>query len=138
MAAKLKGQCYCRAVTYEVEDAFRYAMICHCKDCQRTTGSVNKPFGGVPVAEFEVTEGKGALAVYGDARNHNAFCGHCGSLLYSLVRDGEWVHVTYGTLLDTPSQLPTDHIFARSRAAWEVIGDDLPQHDTFPGAEARD
>lgn len=26
----LTGECYCRAVRYEVADAFSYALNCHC------------------------------------------------------------------------------------------------------------
>jgi hypothetical protein len=53
----------------------------------------------------------------------------CGSFLYSVVRDGKWVHVTLGSLDDAPSRLPDHHIFVGSKAPWEQICDDLPQFD---------
>ena len=43
----LTGECYCRAVRYEVADAFSYALNCHCSNCRRTTGSAFKPFAGI-------------------------------------------------------------------------------------------
>jgi hypothetical protein len=72
------------------------------------------------------------MARLGDEHAHNAFCRRCGSLLYSLVRDGEYLHVTYGTLLDPPARMPSAHIFVRSKAPWHVIGDGLPQFQAFP------
>jgi len=46
-ASFLIGECYCRAVRYEVADAFSYAMNCHCSNCRRTTGAAFKPFAGI-------------------------------------------------------------------------------------------
>src|SRR3569833_2466548 len=124
----LNGACYCRAVTYEVANAIEYALNCHCKDCQRTTGSAFKPFAAIPAAKFAITAGAEHLRRDGDDRGHNAFCGRCSSLLYSLVRDGAFVHVTLGTLQQSPDLTPTAHIFVRSKAPWHVIGDSLPQY----------
>lgn len=69
---------------------------------------------------------------YGDAMTHDAHCRTCGSLLYSTVREGQYAHVTYGTLIDPPSLLPTAHIFAGSKAPWYRILDDLPKHEGLP------
>jgi len=65
---------------------------------------------------------------------HDAHCRHCGTLLYSLVRAGAYVHVTMGTLGDPPSIRPTAHIFVGSKAPWFDITDALPQFDALPGA----
>jgi hypothetical protein len=45
------------------------------------------------------------------------------------VRDGAYVHVTYGTLTDAPTMRPTAHIHVGSKAPWFTITDDLPQHE---------
>lgn len=58
-------------------------------------------------------------------------CRICGSLLYAVVKDGTYAHVTMGTLVDAPSIRPTHHIFVGSKAAWFEITDNLPQHDEF-------
>lgn len=130
----LRGACYCRTVTYEVPDAFEYALICHCSDCQRTTGSAFKPFAGIRAERLRIVAGQDVLRHHGETQNYNAHCADCGSLLYSLVRDGSYVHVTLGTLLEPPAIAPSAHIFVRSKAPWHVIGDDLPQFDAFPPA----
>ena len=125
----LAGECFCRAVRYAVPDAFEYAVNCHCSGCRRTTGSAFKPFAGIGRDQLRITSGDDALMIYGDASAHDAHSRRCGSLLYSLVRDGAFVHVAMGTLRDDPSIRPTAHIFVGSKAPWYSITDDLPQYE---------
>jgi hypothetical protein len=126
--ATLAGACFCRAVTYAVADAFLYAMNCHCSNCRRTTGAAFKPFAGIQRPKFSLAKGADNLLIHGQPDNHDAHCRSCGSLLYSVVRDGAFVHVPMGTLIDTPSIRPKCHIFVGSKAPWFTITDDLPQY----------
>jgi hypothetical protein len=124
----LIGECCCRAVRYEVADAFSYAMNCHCSNCRRTTGAAFKPFAGIEQGKLRIVRGENQLTIYGDETTHDAHCARCGSLLYSRVRDGKWVHVAMGTLVDAPSIRPSAHIFVGSKAPWHEITDNLPQY----------
>lgn len=129
----LAGGCFCGAVRYKVADAFTYALNCHCSQCRRVTGSAFKPFAGIAANQLKVTKGKNHLLIFGDETNHDSHCNLCGSLLYSIVRDGKYAHVTLGTLADAPSIRPTAHIFAGSKAPWFTITDDLPQYEEHVG-----
>jgi hypothetical protein len=130
---RLAGRCLCGSVAYQVADAFEYAMNCHCSDCRRATGSAFKPFAGIRREHLAVTDGADATLNYGDAAAaHDVHCSRCGSLLFSVVRDGAYAHVTMGTLTDAPSIRPSMHIFVGSKAPWHDITDDLPQHARFP------
>ncbi len=131
MPRSLSGKCLCGGVHYAVADEFVYAMNCHCSKCRRMTGSAFKPMAGIERDKLVVTEGQDKLLIYGDERRNNTRCKLCGSLLYSVVRDGAWVHVTMGTLVDSPAIRPTHHIFVGSRAPWFTITDDLPQYEEF-------
>ena len=125
------GSCLCGTVRYSVHDAFRYALNCHCSQCRRATGSAFKPFAGIERSKLTVTAGSDLLLVFGEDAAHDARCRKCGSLLYSVVREGAYVHVTLGTLVDTPAIRPTAHIFVGSKAQWYTITDSLPQHEEF-------
>jgi hypothetical protein len=127
----LAGKCFCGTIHYAVVDEFLYAMNCHCSNCRRTTGSAFKPFAGIERDKLVLTSGSEHLLVYGsDPRKaNNTHCRLCGSLLYSLVRDGKFVHVTLGTLVDDPTIRPTKHIFVGSKAPWFTITDNLPQYE---------
>lgn len=127
MPRMLVGKCFCGAVQYAVADAFAYAMNCHCSNCRRTTGSAFKPFAGIERGAFGVTRGQDELMIHGDDKANDSHCRACGSLLFSIVRDGAFVHVAMGTLVDAPSIRPTKHIFVGSKAPWFTITDDLPQ-----------
>jgi len=124
----LDGKCECGAVRYSVADEFLYAANCHCSNCRASTGSAFKPFAGIERDKLTVTEGQEKLLVYGDDDLNHTRCGVCGSLLYSVVRDGKYVHVALGSLADEPSIRPSEHIFVGSKAPWFEITDDLPQH----------
>jgi len=124
----LAGECFCRAVRYAVADAFAYALNCHCSNCRRTTGAAFKPFAGIARDQLGIVDGEDNLLIVGDAAGHDAHCGTCGSLLYSVVRGGGFVHVAMGTLIDTPSIRPSAHIFVGSKASWFTIVDQLPQY----------
>jgi hypothetical protein len=126
----LAGECLCRAVRYKVADAFEYALNCHCSDCRRATGAAFKPFAGVARDKLALVAGDDNVMIHGDASaSHDVHCRRCGSLLYSVVRNGAYAHVAMGSLVDDPSIRPSAHIFAGSKAPWFSITDDLPQYE---------
>jgi hypothetical protein len=129
----LAGSCLCGAVAYEVADEFRYAANCHCSQCRRATGAAFKPVAGIALKKLRFTKGDDNLTIYGDnagdGNSGDTHCRSCGSFLYSVVRDGEMLHVLMGTLIDAPSIKPDKHIFVGSKAPWFEITDDLPQYD---------
>ena len=128
-ARVLTGKCRCGAVRYEVADAFLYAANCHCSECRAATGSAFKAFAGIEREKLTITEGVDELAVFGEEDLNDTRCRACGSFLFSVVRDGAFVHVAMGSLVDAPTIRPTQHIYVGSKAAWFEITDDLPQFD---------
>jgi hypothetical protein len=127
----LLGKCECGAVRYRVADEFLYAANCHCSRCRAATGSAFKAFAGIERSKLEIEEGSGNLLVHGSDELNDTRCGACGALLFSVVRDGEYVHVAMGSLVDDPSVRPTEHIFVGSKAPWFEITDDLPQAQEY-------
>ena len=125
----LLGSCLCGAVRYAVEDSFDYAAICHCANCRRATGSAFKPFAGIAREALRLTHGEDLTLLFGESKNHDLHCKTCGSLLYSVVRNGRFAHVAMGTLIDAPSIRPTHHIFVGSKAPWHTITDNLQQFE---------
>jgi|SRR6187200_1770496 len=126
---RLRGSCECGAVRYSVADEFLYAANCHCSRCRAATGSAFKPFAGIERGKLELTDGADALLVHGEEQLNDTRCASCGSLLYSVVRNGEYVHVAMGSLVDAPAIRPSEHIYVGSKAPWYEITDDLPQNE---------
>ena len=125
----LTGKCQCGAVHYAVADEFIYAANCHCSGCRAATGSAFKAFAGIEREKLEITKSQDEVLVVGEKDANDTRCRLCGSLLFSVVRDGQFVHVAMGSLVDAPSISPTEHIFVGSKAPWFEITDDLPQFD---------
>jgi len=116
-------------VNYAVADEFVYAANCHCSGCRAATGSAFKAFAGIEREQLEITTGRDSLLIVGEVNANDTRCADCHSLLFSVVRDGKFVHVAMGSLVDTPSIRPTEHIFVGSKAPWFEITDDLPQFE---------
>jgi hypothetical protein len=125
----LVGKCECGTVRYRVADAFLYASNCHCSRCRAATGSAFKAFAGIERDKLEITDGHDALRVFGEDDLNDTRCAVCSSLLFSVVREGAYLHVAMGSLVDAPSIRPANHIFVGSKAPWFEITDDLPQFD---------
>jgi len=127
----LNGKCECGAVRYRVADEFLYAANCHCSRCRAATGSAFKAFAGIEREKLELVDGDDNLLIVGEPTLNDTRCATCGSLLYSVVRDGVYVHVAMGSLVDDPGIRPTEHIFVGSKAPWFEITDDLPQNEEY-------
>ena len=112
----LAGKCRCGAVRFGVRDEFLYAANCHCSECRAATGSAFKPFAGIEREKLVIAQGLDDIAVFGDEDRNDTRCGACGSFLFSVVRDGAFVHIAMGSLVDAPTIRPTKHIFVGSKA----------------------
>ena len=112
----LAGRCECGKVRYRVENAFLYASNCHCSRCRAATGSAFAVRG-----HRERKAGDHGrpdeLLIVGEETLNDTRCRACGSLLFSVVADGAYVHVALGSLADSPPTMrPTKHIFVGSKA----------------------
>ncbi len=99
----------------------------------RRDGSAFKAFAGIEREKLEIVAGADTLLIWGDDTANHTRCGICGSLLFSVVRGGAYLHVAMGSLVDAPSIRPTEHIFVGSKAPWFEITDELPRFDEYAG-----
>jgi hypothetical protein len=140
MAVTRTGGCLCGAVRYESTGDPVFSLQCHCRDCQRQTGSAYIAAMRVPAAGFRIT--KGAPKQYvstsdGGNRVTRAFCGDCGSPIYIQVSTRpDLVGLRVGTL-DDPSEFhPEADIFVKSAQPWDHMNPALPKYDTYPPGKA--
>jgi len=80
----LTGGCNCGVVRFEISEPLLGAVCCHCTRCQRRTGTAAAPSAGVKPGTFRIVSGEGHIRRWnaGDG-NDKAFCGTCGSALFS-------------------------------------------------------
>jgi hypothetical protein len=124
------GGCLCGAVRYRVNTTRSRALVCHCRDCQKQSGSAFSLLLALPAADVTLD---GALASYecrGDSGRvvQRRFCPRCGSPVLSVSPDQpERVAIKAGTL-DEPERLtPRLHIWCERALPWVVLPTDVPR-----------
>jgi len=136
MASIRSGGCLCGAVRYESAGEPSFSLQCHCRDCQRASGTAYVAAMRVPAAGFRVTQGTPKRYVTtSDAGNSvtRLFCGDCGSPLFIRVSTRpDIVGLRVGTLDDPSEFRPEANIFVKSAQPWVAMDPDLPRHNTYP------
>jgi hypothetical protein len=136
MSTTRSGGCLCGRITYESAGEPSFSLLCHCRACQRQSGSAFIAAMRVPAAGFRVTQGEPRLYVStSDAGNAvtRAFCGECGAPLFIRVASRpDIVGLRVGSLDDPSEFRPEAHIFVKSAQPWDHLRSDLPQHETYP------
>jgi hypothetical protein len=132
-----KGRCQCGAVSFTLAAPPIAMGQCHCKDCQRATGT-----GHISLARFnrsDVTiEGTTkTFAVTADSGNINTrhFCPDCGSRLFgeNSAFPGT-INVTAGSVDDNSWFSPQRVLYTEVRPAWDVTTEEVPNYAGMPPA----
>jgi hypothetical protein len=97
-----EGGCRCDRLRFRVEAPPLLTMACHCRGCQRMTGSAFSLSLAVPTAGFAVTRGLPVIGGLHGAHRH-FFCDHCKSWVFTRPEGlGDFVNLR-ATLLDDAS-----------------------------------
>jgi len=136
----VSGGCLCGAVRYEVEGEAEFAVLCYCRDCQRTSGTGHVPVLGARRSRVRIrgsTRHYGVRAESGQMAVRH-FCPVCGSLLFgkSVEERDEVMSIYVGTLDDPSAFRPTAAICTRSRALWDTPVAGLREFHGMPPAGA--
>jgi hypothetical protein len=129
-AGPLTGGCMCEAVRFEVSEPLLGALYCHCKRCQRRTGTAFSATALTAPGSFEVTAGEDLVRSWRPPDGWiKAFCGECGSHVFTTHPENpELVSVRMGALDGDPGIRPSAHQFVDYAAPWDPIPDDgLPR-----------
>jgi hypothetical protein len=134
--AVMTGGCLCGAIRYESTGAPVFSLLCHCRDCQRASGSAYNAAMRVPAAGFRVTRGAPKLFVKtADSGNRvtRAFCPVCGSPLFlQVATHPDLVGIRVGTLDDPGVFRPEADIFVKSAQPWDHMDPALPKYAAYP------
>jgi hypothetical protein len=135
-AASLEGRCACGEVRYRLSERPFAVHCCHCRDCQRETGSAFVVNGLIETPHVEVVEGtpETVLTPSNSGKGQAIVrCPACKVALWShyggMGENAAFVRV--GTL-DTPDACPPQvHVFTRSRQPWFDLPIGAPAYDIF-------
>jgi hypothetical protein len=127
----LEGGCDCRAVRYRMDTAPLFVHCCHCRWCQRETGSA---FALNAMIEADRVSHLGVEPELIDTPSESgkgqkvARCPRCKVALWShYAGAGPFVKFVRVGTLDQPDRLPPDiHIFTASKQPWVVLPPGTP------------
>ena len=122
---KIHGSCSCGSITFEAEADPEKVSICHCTDCQSSTGSAFRTNVRVPGNTFKMLSGTPTIYIKTTAESGNpraqAFCPKCGSPIYSTT-PGDGPQDTYmvrvGVLRERDQLVPKVQNWTRSARPW--------------------
>jgi hypothetical protein len=121
----------CEAVRFEVSAPLLGAVYCHCKRCQRRTGTGFSVSGLTEPGSFAIAQGDDLVRIFRpkDDGWHKSFCSECGSQLFTTHPENpELIAVRLGALDRDPEIRPTVHQFVDYAAPWAPVPDDgLPR-----------
>ena len=132
----IEGGCTCGGVRYRLVAAPLFVHCCHCRWCQRETGSafvlnalveanqVKLLSGRVEVIDTPSASGKGQ-------KIHR--CPICKIAVWSnYAGSGSTIHFVRVGTMDEPDRVPPDiHIFTASKQPWLLLPEDAPAVPEF-------
>ncbi|MGE0826905.1 MAG: GFA family protein [Candidatus Binatia bacterium] len=136
MSTLFTGGCACGAVRYQCDAEPLLAFNCHCRDCQRASGTAFAAILRIPTAGFTVTKGEPKFyTVTGNSGNtvSRGFCPACGSPLFSRLSGmSDVVGVRVGSLDDPSHYRAAMDIFVASAQPWDHMSPELPKFPGYP------
>lgn len=117
----ISGGCLCGAIRYVAETEPTFTAVCHCRNCQKQTGTSASLIVGLPAGSLKVS---GALKTFRDSGGSGKnvdrrFCPECGSpILTDVEAMPSLTFLKAGTLDDTSWLKPAIEIYCDSAQRW--------------------
>ena len=124
------GGCECARLRYRVIGSPIFVNCCHCRQCQKLTGSAFAMNAMIKANRVTVVEGEGLLER--DAGGATR-CRHCQVLLWAMhpMFGDNILFLRAGTLDEAERLQPDAHFFVRSKHPWVALPPDVPAFETL-------
>lgn len=130
------GGCYCGSVRFKITGEPVSQSICHCRDCQKSSGAASVAWIMLDEGEFAVT--KGALkTIAGQGGAERLFCANCGTGIAYKNADilPGMIDIQTATLDAPDDYIPEMNIQLAEQIGWEKNAHEMPGFDRFPPQE---
>lgn len=134
MKSTHQGSCLCGLIKFEVQGDFDSFFLCHCKHCQKDTGSAHAANLFSKSAQIIWLSSTETIQSYNlpATRHSKSFCTNCGSAVPSEQMAGKLLVVPAGSLDSEVTKKPDAHIFCSSKASWTSGLDQIKRFEKFP------
>ncbi len=135
MAENFEGGCACGSARFRLRSRPMFVHCCHCRDCQRQTGSAFVINALIEADRVDVLSGETApVSMPTDSglphRIHR--CVGCQTALWSDYGGRHAIRfVRVGTLDDPAALAPDVHIYTRSKVDWVRLPDGVPAFEAY-------
>lgn len=133
----LRGGCLCGQIRYQTDAAPLMTGVCHCRDCQKQTGTSFSIVTALPDGALSITGELRQFGTVGESGQtvHRHFCGQCGSPIYSAVDAMPgMVFLKAGTLDDPSGLAPQAEFWCDTAQPWLETRGNLPRMPRNPPA----
>ncbi len=131
-----EGGCYCGLVRYEISGEPVNQSICHCRDCQKSSGAASVAWIMLGQDAFSISKGE-LKTVQGQGGAERLFCANCGTGI--AYKNGDilpgMVDVQTATLDEPSDYIPEMNIQLAEQIGWEKVAHEMPGFDRFPPQE---
>jgi hypothetical protein len=135
MTENLAGGCACGAVRYRMTSAPLFVHCCHCRDCQRQTGSAFVLNALIETARVELLgAAPQRFAMPTDSGRPHGIdrCAACGTAVWSEYGGLAALRfVRVGTLDEPRALVPDVHIYVRSKLPWVTVPQGVPAFEAY-------
>jgi hypothetical protein len=131
-----EGGCACGEVRFRISAPILGMAVCYCRECQYASGGGPNYVVLAPRTAFEVV--KGEVRIHHTAAESGndigrAFCGTCGSPLWSETTDGTpFMPVKAGALDDASDLRPTSAVFSCEAQPWHLMHEGVRSFEKMP------
>jgi hypothetical protein len=127
----MEGHCTCRHVRYRLTDKPLFVHACHCRWCQRETGTAFALNAMVEADRVELTSGEVESVDTPSNSGKGQKIWRCPICYISIWSNyagaGDKVRFMRVGTLDEPDRLPPDiHIFTMSKQPWVILPEGVP------------
>lgn len=122
----MKGSCNCNSISFEISGDISKLYQCHCKLCQKQSGSASNTATMIHDSNFKWLSGSDSVTHWKrDSGFTSDFCKTCGSPVPNRLRDTRFFWVPMGLVEDVDANVIV-HICCESKAKWDSISDNAP------------
>jgi len=135
MADNLEGGCACGALRYRLASPPMFVHCCHCRDCQRQTGSAFVLNALIEADRVELLSGDTEMVtVPTDSGRPQKIsrCASCKTAVWSVYGGFDKLRFVRVGTLDDPAALPPNvHIYVRSKLPWVTLPGGVAAFDAY-------
>lgn len=125
----ITGSCRCGEVEYLCRENPGFVNICHCLDCQKSSGASFMTWASFVRDEVTWVDGR-PKEINTSQDVYRGFCGHCGTNLY-------WRHAAQPSMIDLSvgsfdhplPHKPQAELFTSRKLPWVTLNPNIPHYE---------